>query len=329
MARLFRTRSVALRLITLIGLALVVHHLSGGPAYAVKGSWEPESVDLKELSKGHLGALLQPLEPNVSLPTLGYRRGGLRLVADDGHLSADYSSKFGDDTALDVHVDDEKAWRATLKGDNSWLRVRGAGLELDKLSWEASQASSVEDVGDLLLHYDSKGKYNLTLVKELLAEISGAEVGAHVTATNDGLSGRLEARRNLGGKAQGTYSVQNTLGEYDMTKATHTGIVTTPLGHGQASIKLTQDATTSGVYGSYGQDLAGGQVDLQLSREGAAFGQNGTRKGSALGSALGYNVSFARSLDDKLHIDSRILVGADEAGVYGKLTAGRDVSDGV
>eukprot|EP00448_Togula_jolla_P016509 CAMPEP_0170592456 /NCGR_PEP_ID=MMETSP0224-20130122/12933_1 /TAXON_ID=285029 /ORGANISM="Togula jolla, Strain CCCM 725" /LENGTH=292 /DNA_ID=CAMNT_0010916361 /DNA_START=58 /DNA_END=933 /DNA_ORIENTATION=+ len=292
MARLFRARSAASRLVTLIGLALVVHHLNCGPAYAVKGSWEGESMKFKELTKGDLSSILHPLEPNVSLPTLGYSRGGLRLSAEDGHLSADYSSNFGDEAAVNFHVDDEKAWRAIMRGDRSWLLVRGEGLGMEKLSWEAFKESRVEDVGDLLLHYDSKGKYNLTLVKDLLAKISGAEFGAHVTATNDGLSGRLEARRNLGGKAHGTYSVQNTLGEYDMTKATHTGVVTTPLGHGQASIKLTQDATTSGVYGSYGQDLAGGQVDLQLSREGAALGQNGSRKGSALGSALGYNVSF-------------------------------------
>mmetsp|Transcript_18246 Transcript_18246/g.39926 ORF Transcript_18246/g.39926 Transcript_18246/m.39926 type:complete len:387 (-) Transcript_18246:222-1382(-) len=333
MARLFRARSAASRLVTLIGLALVVHHLNCGPAYAVKGSWEGESMKFKELTKGDLSSILHPLEPNVSLPTLGYSRGGLRLSAEDGHLSADYSSNFGDEAAVNFHVDDEKAWRAIMRGDRSWLLVRGEGLGMEKLSWEAFKESRVEDVGDLLLHYDSKGKYNLTLVKDLLAEISGTQIGAQVIATNDGLSGRLEARRDLGGKAHGTYRVQNTLGEYDMTKAKHTGIVVAPLGSGKGSVKVTQDAKTSGVFATYVQALAGGHVNVKLSREGAAIGQNITRsrKRAALGSAMGYNVSFQRNLAQagKLPIDSRILVGADEAGVYGKFTASQKVADGM
>jgi len=333
MARLSRTRSAASRLAALVGLALVVYHLSCGPAYAVKGSWETESIKLKELTKGDLNSIFHPLEPNVSLPAMSYTQGGLKLSADDGHLSADYSSKFGEENEANFHIDDEKVWQATVKGDKSWLRLHGEGLEMDRLSWEASKASSVQDLGDLLLHYDSKGKYNLTLVKDLLAEISGTQIGAQVIATNDGLSGRLEARRDLGGKAHGTYRVQNTLGEYDMTKAKHTGIVVAPLGSGKGSVKVTQDATTSGVFATYVQALAGGHVNVKLSREGAAIGQNITRsrKRAALGSAMGYNVSFQRNLAQagKLPIDSRILVGADEAGVYGKFTASQKVADGM
>jgi len=44
---------------------------------------------------------------------------------------------------------------------------------------------------------------------------------------------------------------------------------------------------------------------------------------------LGYNVSYTRSLHDLVPVDSSAQVGVDEDGVYGKLTASRDLGNGI
>merc|ERR1719277_2549979 len=180
---------------------------------------------------------------------------------------------------LQLRIDDEQAWRASLQGEDASLRVRGQGTDLDSLSWEASQASSVEDVGDVRVEFNSDKEYNLTVVREMLAKIAGAELDAKVRATNAGVTGRLGARRELPGGVEASYSVENPVGVYDLASSTHRGRLSAPVAGGEAAVLVEGDASEQAYEGSYRREVQGGRADLRLSHTAGA---------------LGYNVSFAR-----------------------------------
>eukprot|EP00931_Biecheleriopsis_adriatica_P047432 TRINITY_DN2733_c0_g2_i2.p1 TRINITY_DN2733_c0_g2~~TRINITY_DN2733_c0_g2_i2.p1 ORF type:complete len:386 (+),score=79.87 TRINITY_DN2733_c0_g2_i2:65-1159(+) len=282
----------------------------GGPAYAVKGSWEGAATALKGEDTD---SILKGLEPTISLPPITFAREGLALSVQDGRLVADYNTKFGKDKTLELRVNDEEDWRAGLRTDDASLRVHGKGRSLENLFWEASQSGSVEGVGDVLLEFNSDKDYNLTVAKQQLGEILGAKLAAKVRATNDGVTGRLEARSQLAGNAALRYSVENPVGVYDLDKSTHVGELVVPVAAGEANLKVTYEDSAPRYDASYSRQVQGGQGRLRVShKDGAA----------------GYDVSYERDLGDVLPVPSKMHVGADDEGVYGKVTARRQLGHG-
>jgi hypothetical protein len=267
---------------------------------------------LRDLTKGDLNDLLQGLEPKVKFPSVAYNREGLVLSVEDNRLNADYTSTFDDDKTLNLHVDDAQAWRASLSSGDTSLRVRGQGTDLDNLFWEAHQVSSADGVGDMKVEFNSDKEYNLTVAKQQLAAIAGANVDGSVRATNEGVTACLEARRALPGKATLSYSVENPVGVYTLNDCKHVGQLTMPVVGGDAALRVEGDAKTQDYYGSFSRNLQGGLADLRASREGGE---------------LGYNVSYARALDDLLPVDADMQVGADQAGVYSRLRARRGLGE--
>jgi len=310
-----RSRSNAPGLAVLAGLAVALVHLGGlGPAYSVKGAWQGQPSTLKDTVKGDFGSVMEGLEPKVSFPPIAYHREGVALSVEDGHLNADYTTKLDGDTTLQLRVNDEQAWRASLQGEDASLRVRGQGTDLESLFWEASQSSSVEDVGDVKVEFNSDKEYNLTVAREMLARIAGAELDAKVRATKAGVTGRLGARRELPAGVDASYSVENPVGVYDLASSTHKGRLSAPVAGGEAVLRVEGDASAQAYEGSYAREVQGGRADLRLSHKDGA---------------VGYNVSYARDFDDVLDGDAGVHVGIDEDGVYGKVSASREVGQGL
>lgn len=310
-----RAHRAAARFAAAAGLAAAVWRLGGGgAAYAVKGAWQGEPTALRGAVKGDFGTVVAGLEPAVAFPPVRYSREGVSLSVEDGHLNAEYAAKLDEDTMFNLRVDDEKAWVASLAGHDASLRVRGEGADLDRLSWDASQESSVEDVGDVRVEFNSDKAYNLTVTRESLATVAGAELDAKVRATNAGVTGRFGLRRQLPRGAALTYTVENPVGVYDLGKSTHIGRLSAPVAGGEAALRVEGDASAQDYEGSYRRGLAGGQADLRLSHKGGA---------------LGYNVSYARGLGEALPVDAAAQVGVDEEGAYTRLTAGRSLGHGL
>lgn len=309
-----RARAKLARLAVLAAGALVLRRLAReGPAYAVRGTWEgapPTAGDLNELLKG--------LEPNVELPSVSYNREGLALSVEDGRLNAGYTGTFGKDNALTFRINDDQAWRASFSNDDASLRVRGQGQDFGKLSWEASQSGEVDGVGDVTLEFNSDKEYNLTVGRQQLAAIAGATLDGSVRATNAGVTGCLEVRRDLFGQADLSYSVENPVGVYTLADCKHLGQLTVPVAGGNAELKLKMesDAGSQSYQGSYGLEVpqVGGLAEL---------------KASLKGEELGYNVSYARALNDLLNEDADVHVGVDQEGVYGRLRARRELTEGL
>eukprot|EP00931_Biecheleriopsis_adriatica_P047426 TRINITY_DN2733_c0_g1_i5.p1 TRINITY_DN2733_c0_g1~~TRINITY_DN2733_c0_g1_i5.p1 ORF type:complete len:385 (+),score=90.08 TRINITY_DN2733_c0_g1_i5:72-1157(+) len=303
------SRSSARAMRSLVGLVLLglAGHWVGGPSYAVKGSWLGAPTTLR---REEADTILKGLEPTINLPPITFNREGLALSVQDGRLVADYSTKFGDDKTLELRVNDEEDWHAGLSTEDSSLRVRGKGRSLENLFWEAAQARSVEGVGDVLLQFNSDKDYNLTIAREQLGEVLGAELGARMRATNDGVTGRLEARRQLPANAALRYSVENPVGVYDLEKSTHVGEIFVPVADGEAKLKMVYEDSAPKYQGSYTREVQGGQADVRVSH------QDG---------AVGYDVSYKRDLSDVLPVTSSMHVGANDEAVYGKVTARRSV----
>lgn len=309
-----RARRAAPRLLALTGAAAVLCRW-GSPTYAVKGGWQGKPSVLTEgAAKGEFGTIMEGLEPQVSMPVITYNREGVALSVEDGKLHADYTTQLDEDTTLNLRMNDDQAWIASLVGQDASLRVRGQGKDTDSLSWEAAQESSVDGVGDVKVEFNSDKAYNLTVNRAELAEIAGAVLDARVRATNDGVTGRLGARRQLPQGAEVTYSVENPVGVYELGQSKHVGRLSAPVAGGNAALEVQGGAGAEILKGSYTRPVAGGQADLRVSRDAGA---------------LGYNVSYTRSLNDLVPVDAAAQVGVDEDGLYGKLTANRDVGSGV
>jgi len=123
-----RSRSVAPVILVLAGLASSLLYLGSlGPAYSVKGAWQGQPSTLKDTVKGDFGSVMEGLEPKVSFPPITYHREGVALSVEDGRLNADYTTKLDEDTTLQLRVNDEQAWRASLLGGDASLRLRGQG----------------------------------------------------------------------------------------------------------------------------------------------------------------------------------------------------------
>jgi len=310
-----RARRAAPRLAVLAGLALVCWHVgSQGPSYSVKGAWQGEPTALKSAVKGDLGTVMEGLEPKVAFPPVRYSREGVALSVEDGRLNADYTAKLDEDTSFNLRVNDEKTWIASLLGRDASLRIRGEGKDLDSLSWEASQESSVEDVGDVKVEFNSDKEYNLTVARDSLATIAGVDLDAKVRATNAGVTGRLGARRQLPRGAEVSYSVENPVGVYDLSSSTHIGRLSAPVAGGEAALRAEGDASAQAYEGSYTRSVGGGQADMRvLHKDGA----------------LGYNVSYSRGFGDAAPVDAAAHVGVDEDGLYTKLTASKGLGQGL
>jgi len=307
-----RSRSVAPRIITLFAAAFAVRWFScSAPAYAVKGSWEGSPNVLKDLVKGDLDSVVKGLEPNINFPSVSYDKSGLTLTLEGDRLNADYTSTF-DDKTFNLRIDDAQAWRAGVNTGSTSLLLRGQGLSTDGLFWEASQSSSADGVGDVQVQFNSNNVYNLTVARENLDQIFGIDVDSVVRATNNGVTGRVAARRAVG-PADVSYTFENTLGVYDVTKAAHDAQVEVQAAGGKAALRLASDAGQQGVYGSYVRDVQGGEADVRVSRE---------------GNVVGYKASYARPLNDLTSaVDADVNVGVDQAGAFAKVAARRDIGN--
>jgi len=280
---------------------------AASPTYAVKGAWEGAP---STLAGEDANSILKGLEPTINLPPITFKREGLALSVEDGRLVANYNTKFGGDKTLELRVNDEEDWRAGISTEDASLRVRGKGRTLDDLFWEASQSGSVEGVGDVLLEFNSDKDYNLTVAQQDLGEILGAQLGAKLRATNAGVTGRLDARRGLPAGAALRYSVENPVGVYDLDKSTHEGQISVPVADGDATLKVTYEDSAPHYDGSYTRGVQGGLANLRVSHKDGK---------------VGYDVSYERDLDDVLPVTSRMHVGANDGGVYGKVSARRSL----
>jgi len=310
-----RARAKVARFAVLAAGALVLRRWAReGPAYAVQGTWEGGPSTLKGLTAGDFNELLKGLEPNVKLPSVSYSREGLALSVEDGRLNADYNSKLDKDDTFNFRINDEQAWRASFSSDDVSLRVRGQGRDFDKLSWEASQSGEVDGVGDVKVEFNSDKEYNLTVARQQLAAIAGANVYGGFRATNAGVTGCLEALRKLPGQAAVSYSVENPVGVYNLADCKHLGLLTVPVAGGGVALKMESDAGSPSYHGSYALKLQGGLAEL---------------KASLKGEELGYNVSYSRALNDLLNEDADVHMGVDQEGVYGRLRARRELTEGL
>merc|ERR1719343_236110 len=220
---------------------------------------------LKGAVKGDFGTVMGGLEPKGVFPPVKYSNQGIALSVEDGRLNADYTTNIDEDTTLNLRVNDEKAWIASLLGHDASLRIRGEGTDLDNLAWEASQESFVEDVGDVKVEFNSDREYTLTVTRDALATIGGAEFAAKVRATNAGVTGRLGARRQLPRGAEVSYSVENPVGVYDLSSSTHIARLSAPVAGGEAALRMEGDANAQAYEGSYARGVAGGQANLKPS----------------------------------------------------------------
>jgi hypothetical protein len=303
------------RLLALGGLAVALRHWgSQGTAYAVKGSFQGEPSVLTSAAKGELGTLVEGLEPSVKFPSVRYSREGVALSVEDGQLFADYTTALDGDTQLNLRVNDAQAWVANLVGGAASLKVRGQGRDLDSLSWEAAQESSVEGVGDVKLEFNSDKAYNLTVSRAGLAEIAGASIDAKVKATNAGLTGRFSTHRELPGGAELSYSVENPVGVYDVGSAKHNAKLSATVAGGAAALEAEHGGAGDVYKASYKASVGGGEADLRVSQNAGA---------------LGYNVTYTRSLSDLVPVAADAQVGVDEDGAYGRLSASRDLGNGL
>merc|ERR1712039_555323 len=81
-----------------------------------------------------------------------------------------------------------------------------------------------------------------------------------------------------------------------------------------AVLRVEGDASAQAYEGSYSREVQGGLADFRLSRKGGA---------------LGYNVSYTRDFDNVLDGAAGVQAGIDEEGVYGKVSASREVGQGL
>eukprot|EP00933_Yihiella_yeosuensis_P043321 TRINITY_DN3805_c0_g2_i1.p1 TRINITY_DN3805_c0_g2~~TRINITY_DN3805_c0_g2_i1.p1 ORF type:complete len:365 (-),score=88.57 TRINITY_DN3805_c0_g2_i1:222-1316(-) len=282
-----------------------------GPAYAVKGKWEGMPNDLKGDGYSHI---FKGLEPDVDLPSMTFDREGMTLSIDKGRLNANYRSKFGEDKDFDFQINDQKAWRAGLSSDDASLHVRGEGNNLDNLFWEASQKGKADGLGDALLEFNSDKEYNLTIAQPHIATMLGGDFGGKVRFTKDGATGRLNGQAALPAGANLAYTLENEVGEYDIGKAEHNALLTVPVADGTAAFKAKYAESEPSYEASYERGLAGGEGKVDVTYK----GEN-----------VKYNVSYLRSFADVLpgDLDAGVHLGVDDAGVYGRLVAHKDLAD--
>jgi len=253
--------------------------------------------------------MVKGMEPNVALPTMSFARGdGAALSLQDGHLVASYKSKLGEDTNLGLSINDDQAWNAMLENRAASLKLRGQGRSLD--GWEASQSGSAAGVGDLSLNFNSDKEYKLSVVNDDLGEIAGASFSGKATATNDGVTGRIESRRELPGDVGMKWSIENAVGDYVLSHATETAEFSKALAGGDAAVKVSYENQGLGYEGSYKRPLRSGHADVKVSMKDGA---------------MGYNVSYA----EKVRGVADMQVGLDTDGAYGAVSASRNVMDGL
>jgi len=288
------------------GMALLAVHHWNGPAYVVKSSWDGEPESLKDYA-----GIVKGLEPSVALPALSFERGdGLVFSVDQGHLAADYKGQLGKDTSLDVSVNDAQDWTAALESGKSAVKVRGQGPSLEGASWEAWQSGSADGVGDVSLYFNSGKDYKLSVANDDLGEVAGTSFSGKLTAEPAGMVGHLEARRNLPGNVGAKFTHENPVGDYDLNNATETAEFTMDLAVGQAALKLAYANQAPEYEAAYSRAIKDGQADVHLSLK------NG---------GVGYNASYNQNVNGI----ADVLVGLDQSGVYGTLSASKDVAEGL
>merc|ERR1712178_331598 len=113
--------------------------------------------------------------------------------------------------------------------------------------------------------FNSDKDYKLTVVNKDLGEIAGASFSGKATATNDGVTGRLEGRSELPGKVGMKWSIENAVGDYDLQHATETAEFTTEVAGGDAALKVSYENQGLGYEGSYSHPVRGGQTDMRVS----------------------------------------------------------------
>eukprot|EP00927_Polykrikos_kofoidii_P063408 TRINITY_DN58219_c0_g1_i1.p1 TRINITY_DN58219_c0_g1~~TRINITY_DN58219_c0_g1_i1.p1 ORF type:complete len:393 (+),score=44.63 TRINITY_DN58219_c0_g1_i1:78-1181(+) len=308
-----RARSSGFVVLAVCGIALV-RFGSQAPAYTVTGSWQGEPGALKNVVNGDFSTFGDGLEPTVKFPDMLYGRDGLSLSVEDGRLNADYSKSLDDDSQLKFRVNDKQAWKANFLGRDASLNVRGQGLDLDSLKWAASKQSNKSHLRDVKVDFNSDKEYNFTVGRRSLAKIAGADIEGEARATRGGVTSRLGARRVFPGGVEASYGVENPVGVYELGRSMHRGKVMGSVGGGNAVLEGNGDALQQSYKASYERDTLGGHARVSIASEDGA---------------LGYDVSYARRLDDVIPVSGDFHVGVDEHSVYGKANAKRDLGRGI
>jgi len=269
-----RTRprsSPALRMVMLTGLLVAVRHFMA-PAYSVGGSWEGSLADAKTLPKGL---------DQMYLDGLNFGEGNLGLSVEDGRMHASWSKG-----PLSVSTNDAHEWQFNFTTDDGWLRSRGTGTEID---WEAGKKHSIDGLGEVSVNMSS-GKVTRVLVTPSLPQVAGVQLdGYALTDSRNGLQGRLEASKQLFGKADMNYVVQNLPGAYDPKHFSHTATIDAQQGDNKAALSVSK----------------------------AAFGEPK------------YDLMLTRDLEALLQEASEISVGVNNKDVYAKLAANKALVEGL
>lgn len=158
-----------------------------------------------------------------------------------------------------------------------------------------------------------QAQYNLTVARQKLAEFAGVTLDARLHASNHGVTGRFDARRELPNHADLSYSIENQEGIYDLASAKHVVRVGLPLAGGDAALSVESEAANQRYMGSYTRDIQGGKAGFRVSMK---------------DEALGYNVSYARDVGDLLPVDANVHLGVDVAGAYSKFVVHHDLGSG-
>lgn len=224
-----------------------------------------------------------------------FDQGGLKFSVEDGHLAADYERDLGNVGRVSVGMTDDQAWKLGFADAQSSVRLRGKGAELER--WAASRRQHVEGLGDVAVDVDSDKQYNLQVAPKI-APVLGAQVDATLRASNNGVAARLEGQRNLTKKVGVRYSVENDVGDYDPSHLQHHAAITAKLG-GESLGKATMEVATP-----------------------RAASKDGARD-------IEYAAFYDQPLPRFLPADSNVRIGVDNDGMFGKLSASRELGAGI
>eukprot|EP00929_Paragymnodinium_shiwhaense_P097009 TRINITY_DN5878_c0_g1_i1.p1 TRINITY_DN5878_c0_g1~~TRINITY_DN5878_c0_g1_i1.p1 ORF type:complete len:455 (-),score=134.20 TRINITY_DN5878_c0_g1_i1:263-1627(-) len=167
---------------------------------------------------------------------------------------------------------------------------------------------------DALVMYkdgDSGRSYNVSLNKDL-GEVVGSDSDLDVGVDDDGVYGALSVSKELG-EVGARMDVSGRVG----VDGNPTYAEALTLSHKLGSLKVSADDE--------------GSVDFAGDFE---FEQDSNKLNAAVGYSLGddeptYNVTVARDLTDLVHSEAGVQLGIDQDGVYGSLSASKDLGNDI
>jgi len=168
----------------------------------------------------------------------------------------------------------------------------------------------VKGLGDLVLDVNSDGELEVGLTPSQW-QLGGLDVQATTKSNGDGIAATLEAVKDMKDHTM-TYRVENEAGDYDLAKLKHVLTTAGQVAGGSSSATYTYDETGMHYNVSYTKDVAGGSSSWEYS-DGA--------------DGRAYNVSYGKELSGLLGSGSDVTLGSDADGVYGAISASKDLGD--